>query len=125
MPKLHTLLLDENELTDICQLEGLNNLRNLSLAKNKFKKLKSPLPSLPSLYNINLAGNEIVDFMKLVMKIKLYESVYQLSVLENPLVIEAEAKLELLIWIKHLTQINDVEIIPQDRLDSEALLKER
>ena len=66
MPNLKELNVEENLLTHYRDLKNLDKLQSLNLAKNKFKKIKGPLPYLPSLNHMSIAENEITDLREIL-----------------------------------------------------------
>ncbi len=62
MPKLETLILSTNEITDFPQgsLTGMNSLSVLSLGKNKIVSLEG-FPRLPALEVLGLSENQVAD----------------------------------------------------------------
>lgn len=66
MPKLKDFNAEENEIFDFRDLRDLPELESLILAKNKIKRIKAPLPFLPSMTHLSLAENEIVNFTEIL-----------------------------------------------------------
>lgn len=79
MPHLLELGAEENEISDFRDLQDLPLLRKLILSKNKIKKIKTPLPYLPSLYHLSVSENEI-DKFKYVLKFSIMRTILSLSV---------------------------------------------
>ena len=57
MPNLLELNCEENEITNFRDLDNLPKLKRLLLGKNKMKKIRTPLPILPSLFHLSIADN--------------------------------------------------------------------
>jgi Leucine-rich repeat (LRR) protein len=63
------LIVEENEINDFRDLEDLPRLNSLILRKNQLDKIRTPFPFLPSLYNLNVAENQLKDLDKDIRKI--------------------------------------------------------
>jgi len=68
---LETLILNDNEITDLAPISGLTNLRALQLNGNQISDLQ-PLAGLTNLENLGLSSNEITDLSPLTDITKLY-----------------------------------------------------
>ena len=60
----HTLILEENEISDISPLSGLTKLAFLDLSHNQISDIR-PLAGLTGLGGLKLANNQIVDILPL------------------------------------------------------------
>ena len=83
MPNLLELNCEENEITNFRDLDNLPKLKRLLLGKNKMKKIRTPLPILPSLFHLSIADNEIDKFAEILKCCKM-KSILSLTVTGNP-----------------------------------------
>lgn len=113
-PALKDLTAEENEISDFRDLHNLPSLNSLSLRKNSIKRLRTPLPTLTSLYSLNIAENLIEDF-KEILKIGKLRNVFSFNYASNPCCDSVtNARIELLVVLDYFERLNDEEVTPED-----------
>ena len=124
MPNLIELNAEENEIVAFNKLENLPKLKRLLLAKNKMKKIRTPLPILPSLYHLNIADNLIDKFSEILKCCKM-KSILSFTVLGNPFDEVADSKKQILMIFNYFEKINEENITPEDLIEAENALREK
>lgn len=108
------LNVEENEVTHFRDLRDLPKLNSLILSKNKIKRIKAPLPYLPSMNHLSIAENEIGSFTE-VLNIGYLKTLNSISVQGNPISDVEDIKQEILIFMDYFIRINDEDVTKEDR----------
>ncbi|KRW98777.1 hypothetical protein PPERSA_03912 [Pseudocohnilembus persalinus] len=124
MPNLKELNLEENEITHFRDLRDLPKLQKVILAKNKIKKIKAPLPYLPSMTYLSLAENEITQFPE-VLSLAHLTTLNSIALQGNDIQDVEDIKVEILIFMDHFIEINDEIVKKSDRAQAKEVLDSR
>lgn len=103
----------------------MKDLKTLNLRGNKLKKMRLPLPELPSLKSLDISENEIGKWSE-IMKFRYYLTLEEVNAASNPVSDEVgDLKKEILMNFPHYTKINEEDITEDDVNEALEELAER
>jgi len=111
---LHVLHLNNNKISKITGLEEFGKLQTLHLASNNIRSLRG-LQGKMVLSELRLEGNDIIDLLE-IKQLQNLPLLRRLTLMSNPLTSLPDYRAHLLFYLKHLSHLDEVKILPEEKI---------